>query len=81
MTKKQKMTAELIQLCRAYGEAHAKLAMAHRFAPKKRLDDFDPRFVRWENRVFNAERALDLTRAALLTAARKWHAPKKRKAR
>lgn len=63
--------AELYIFAKQYKAAVAKYLRAYDGVDKVRgLDEFDPKHVAWENRVWHAENAKDLAKELLTLAAR-----------
>ena len=66
--------AEIIKLAEKYKVAAARWRKIYITAPRTksggRLDEWDPIYTKWENRLFRAERLANLLKENLLLAAR-----------
>lgn len=62
--------AEVLSVAREYGKAVERVMKIHDQGEKVHgLDEFDPKYVSWENRLFYAERARDKARDHLHVAS------------
>lgn len=66
--------ADLVAMCDEHGRLLVSLQRAYDAVEKVRgLGEWDPKHVAWENRVYNAERRVDVSMSVLKAACAYYH--------
>ena len=73
---KKPTDSEILVQCREYVESMWRVKVAWDRMPEQRLDEFDPRRIAGENRLFAAEADLERHRLRLKKLLINWHTPR-----
>lgn len=67
------LDGDILERAYTYGKARIKyIKVYEQMDTVDGLDEFDPKYVRWENRLYRAEQAKDKAKQELLDAAMEW---------